>query len=99
MSTDQFSNENEIARESREALRAAYQLPVGWTKSFLAIDEAVSKGNHQGALALLQAATLPEDVSRILRRAIETEDDHVIENVFREYKGRIGHAFCESCWQ
>ena len=99
MVTDQFSNENEIARESREALRAAYQLSVDWTKSFLAIDEAASKGNHQEALALLQAATLPEDVSSILRRAIETEDDHIIEEVFREYKGRIGHAFCESCWQ
>jgi len=71
MTTDQISNENEIA-ESREALRAIYQLPVDWTKSFLAIDEAASKGNHQEALALLQAATLPEDVSRILRRAIET---------------------------
>jgi hypothetical protein len=98
MTTDQFSNENEIA-EFREELRAAYQLSVDWTKSFLAIDEAASKGNHHEALALLQAATLPEDVSRILRRAIETEDDHIIEEVFREYKGRIGHAFCESCWQ
>jgi hypothetical protein len=96
MATGQFSNENEIARE---ALRAIYQLPVDWAKSFLAIDEAASKGNHQEALALLQTSTLPEDVSRVLRRAVETEDEHLIEQVFREYKGRIGQAFCESCWR
>jgi hypothetical protein len=48
MTTDQFSNESEIA-EAREALRAIYQLSVDWIKSFLAIDEAASKGNHQEA--------------------------------------------------
>ena len=99
MTTDRFTNESEIAKESREAIQAAYQLPVEWARSFLAIDEAASKGNHQEALALLRAATLPEDVSGILRRAIETGDDHAIEQVFREYKGRIGQAFCEGCWR
>ncbi|MBM4463832.1 MAG: hypothetical protein FJ012_11015 [Chloroflexi bacterium] len=99
MTTDRFANESEIAKESREGIQAAYQLPVEWVKSFLAIDEALSKGNHQEALALLRAATLPEDVSSILKRAIETGDDHAIEQVFREYKGRIGQAFCESCWR
>jgi hypothetical protein len=100
MTVQRFSNESEAleARESREALQAAYQLAMNWTRSFLAIDEEASKGKYQEALHLIESATWPDDVAARLRRAIETEDGDLIEQVLRDYRSRLGHAFCESCW-
>jgi hypothetical protein len=100
MTIERFPDDSEFpeARESRERLRAAYQLAVAWTRSFLAIDEKASKGKYQEALHLIEAATFPDDVAARLRRAIETEDGDLIEQVLRDYKGRLGNVFCESCW-
>ncbi len=99
MIIEHYPGEPPEASESRENLRAAFQLSMDWVRSFLIIDEKASKGEYGQALSIIKEATFPDDVSNRLKKVMETEDEHLIEQVLNEYKARIGHAFCESCWR
>lgn len=84
--------------DMKERLAEAHEKAVNWTEQMLDILEAADRRDYDEALVLSIASDLPPDVRSRLERALATQDDDLISQVASDYKERLGHAFCESCW-
>lgn len=85
--------------EPAETVEEALDKAMNWTKQFTAIDELARQGHYTEATQVVEFSTLPIDTKERLNKALGTNEPNVIREVFRDYAGRLGSAFCEPCWQ
>jgi hypothetical protein len=80
-------------------LQAALAEAMKQVAAFCEAAARADEHDYEAAMILVKDSRLPEETKRRLVGALKTGEWDLIDSVFSDYKGRLGHAFCESCWR
>ena len=81
--------------------QALNQEPVGARQlhDYAEVRGLVDKKEYAEALSKLNGSQLSQSTKEQLQRALESDDEYVINRTFGELDARIMQALCWACWK